>query len=235
MEDGMRAVAALLVAGLALVPVAAQADARSGWAAYLASDYAGALATLKPLAESGDAAAQYYLGTMYQHGHGVARDPRTAAGWYERAARQGHAEAAFALGFLLYYGAGAGARAIVATPEAAAPWLEIAAERGNPSAQHLLGTLYRTGQGEIADRSTAMRWTLQAADGGVIAAQYDAGLFFAAQSGVHNAMAAFTWFDLAARSGYPGAALNRTKVAERLTPAEIAEARARADAWRARH
>lgn len=231
----MRLVAALVVAVLALVPAAVRADAAAGWRHYLASNYAGAYAVLQPLADAGDTAAQYYLGTLYQHGHGVARDPRAAMAWYERAARRGHAEAAFALAFLLYYGAGAGERAIVATPEAAAPWLEIAAEQGNPSAQYLLGTLFRTGQGEIADRATAMRWTLQAADRGVVAAQYDAGLFFGGEPGVHNALAAFTWFDLAARSGYPGAALNRARIAERLSPAEIAEARRRADAWQARH
>lgn len=231
----MRALAALVLIAIGLAAAPSRADVEAGWKAYLAADYATALAELGPLARSGHAEAEYYLGIMYQHGHGVARDPRLAARWYERAARQGQAEAAFALGFLLYYGAGEGERAIVATPEAAAPWLELAAERGNAVAQYLLSTLYRTGTGEIADRPTAMRWTLQAADGGVLAAQYDAGMIFAAQPGAHNAMAAFTWFELAARSGYPGAALNRARVAERLTPAEIVQARARADAWRARH
>lgn len=231
----MRALAALVLLAVSLAPAPLRADAASGWQAYLAANYPAALAELKPLAEAGSADAQYYLGTMYQHGHGVPRDPRMAQLWYERAARQGHADAAFAVAFLLYYGAGEGERAVIATREAAAPWLEIAAERGNASAQYLLGTLYRAGEGEIADRATAMRWTLQAADQGVVAAQYDAGLFFATQAGVHNALAAFTWFELAARAGYPGAALNRASVAERLNAAEIAQARARADAWRARH
>ncbi len=57
----------------------ALADVSRGWKAYLASDYATAWRELKPLAEADDAQAQYYLGTMYNHGHGAPRDARLAA------------------------------------------------------------------------------------------------------------------------------------------------------------
>jgi TPR repeat protein len=205
-----------------------RADVDGSWRAYLASDYAKALRELRPLAEAGDARAQYYLGTMYNHGHGVARDPQAAAGWYEKAARQGHVDAPFTLGFLLYYGAAG----LEANPAAAAPWLDLAAQQGNATAQYLLAGLYRDGIGLAADRVMALRWALQAANKGIAGAQYDAGVLFAADHGVPSVVQAYKWLELAARAGYPGAAAQRDGVAERLTVAETVRARELADAWR---
>jgi hypothetical protein len=49
-------------------------------------DYATALRLLQPLAEQGDATAQYDLGIMYFLGQGVAKNPAEAANWFRRAA-----------------------------------------------------------------------------------------------------------------------------------------------------
>ena len=57
-------------------PVAAQ-DLQKGVTAYQAGDYATALQEWKPLAEAGDAAAQYNLGYMYDSGKGVLQDYAT--------------------------------------------------------------------------------------------------------------------------------------------------------------
>jgi uncharacterized protein len=54
------------------------ADFYKGVAAYNAGDYATALAEFKPLAEQGDASAQYNLAQMYRRGEGVIEDDKEA-------------------------------------------------------------------------------------------------------------------------------------------------------------
>ena len=55
---------------------------------------------LEPLAEQGDANAQFSLGKIYDYGQGVPRNDKTAVKWYRLAAEQGHAEAQFNLGVM---------------------------------------------------------------------------------------------------------------------------------------
>jgi TPR repeat protein len=205
-----------------------------GRRAYRTGDYPAAMAMLRPLAQyGGDPQAQYLVGMMCANGQGAPRDARAAAQWYELAARQGLPDAAFALGFLYYYGAGdeGTPTEVVADPATAAVWFTQAATRGNATAQYLLGHMYRTGQGIPADPAAARRWLLEAAEQGVVGAQYEAGLLFAYQPGFQNGMAAYKWFELAARASYPGAAQNRELVADRLNDTERQQASELADAW----
>jgi TPR repeat protein len=60
-----------------------------GETAYNQHDYKAALEAWQPLAERGDAQAQYKLGVMYDNGFGVKADIALAADWYRRAAVQG--------------------------------------------------------------------------------------------------------------------------------------------------
>ncbi len=91
----------LLAAALSIgFPAQAWADAESGWRAYLAGDHAAAAGELGPLAEAGEAQAQFYMGTLAEQGAGVPQDYRRALEWYALAAGQGHAGAQFALGLL---------------------------------------------------------------------------------------------------------------------------------------
>ncbi len=233
----MRSIPGALLLGLLVLagPAAAASELDEGRRAYLQGDYPVAVAILRPLAEYGrDPEAQYLVGTMYASGQGVERNARAAATWYEQAARQGQADAAFALGFLYYYGAGdeGSATAVAADPSAAARWFTQAAARGNATAQYLLGHMYRTGTGAAADPVAARHWLVQAAEAGVVGAQYEAGLLFAYEPGFQNAMEAYKWFELAARAGYPGAAQNRTLVADRLNAGEVQQATDLANAWR---
>jgi hypothetical protein len=76
---------------------------------YTASDrasYATSLAVWKPLAESGDAKAQNYVGEINEKGLGVRPDYKAAADWYRRAAEQGYAPAQINLGELYERGLG---------------------------------------------------------------------------------------------------------------------------------
>jgi TPR repeat protein len=69
-------------------------------------DYAKALRLIRPLANDGDAAAQFNLGLMYMTGHGVQQDYAAAALWYRKAAEQGYGLAQSNLGFLYRDGRG---------------------------------------------------------------------------------------------------------------------------------
>ena len=64
------------------------ADGQVGVDAYKRGDYATALREWRPLAEQGDAGAQFYLGTLYAFGRGVSQNYAAARQRYGRAAGQ---------------------------------------------------------------------------------------------------------------------------------------------------
>lgn len=76
-------VGALLLSGAG----PALAGYREGIDALNRGDHATALAELRPLADAGDAKAQWALGYMYRLGLGVPKDPARAKEWEGRAAR----------------------------------------------------------------------------------------------------------------------------------------------------
>ena len=75
-------------------------------AAYGRGDYATALSLLRPLADQGDAAAQFNLGVSYDDGQGVVQDHKEAVKWYRLAADQGDAQAQNNLGLMYDNGQG---------------------------------------------------------------------------------------------------------------------------------
>ena len=81
-----------------LVFSAAEAAPESGYAAYRRGDYQTALRILRPLAENGDARAQFNVGVMYSEGQGVPQDHAEAGKWYRLSAEQGYAQAQYNLG-----------------------------------------------------------------------------------------------------------------------------------------
>ena len=92
-------------------------------------DYVTALRLIRPLAEQGDADAQYNLGNVYVTGKGVPKDGAEAAKWFRRAADQGHATAQYNLGVL--FGGGWGVPQNYAE---AAKWYRLAAGQGHANA-----------------------------------------------------------------------------------------------------
>jgi len=62
------------------------ADFNKGLTAAQNGDFATALKEWKPLAEKGDAVAQYNLGQMYRNGDGVPQDYTEAVRWWRLAA-----------------------------------------------------------------------------------------------------------------------------------------------------
>lgn len=220
--------AALATAAAALAgPAAASFD--DGLTAFERGNYAAAYEAWRPLAESGNAEAQFYLGVLYDHGYHVPRNYQEAASWYERAADQGHSEAAFALGFLYYNGAeGDVADGSVARDlEEAALWLRQAtADNGYPQAKRILGELYMQGDGVSQNYREACFWLTEAAEAGLPAAQFNAGLLHARGQGCdQDPVLAYALFSLADEQNYPGAAQNADRLAGVLSEDEIDRAR----------
>ena len=77
-----------------------------GAAAAQSGDFATALKEWQPLAEQGNAIAQYNLGMIYQNGYGVIQDYAEAVKWYRLATEQGHADAQYNLGVMYESGNG---------------------------------------------------------------------------------------------------------------------------------
>jgi hypothetical protein len=104
---------------------AASADFQKGLDAYESEDYAAALEEWKPLAELGEADAQFYLGKIFANGLGVTQDYMAAVKWYKLAAEQGKIEAQNNLGFMYAEGNGVAQDNIRAYM-----WWNIAASQG---------------------------------------------------------------------------------------------------------
>jgi TPR repeat protein len=98
----------LIAAAILILAVAApaRADSDKGDAAYGAGAYATAYGEWQPLAEQGDANAQYGLGLLYATGRGLPQDDDQAFKWFLRSAEQGVAKAEFLVGLMYAQGRG---------------------------------------------------------------------------------------------------------------------------------
>ena len=148
---------ALIVALCAGFTLGLTAPAWAGWdevmAAYQRGDYATVVRELRPLAEQGDAKAQFELGVMYINGLGVPQDYAEAARLYRKAAEQGRAKAQYNLGLMYDNGLG-----VPQNYAKAVKWYRKAAEQGNAGAQYNLGVMYGKGQGVPQDYAQAHMW-----------------------------------------------------------------------------
>jgi len=205
-------------------------SAAVGREAFMRADYQAARAILEPLAEAGDAEAQYWVGVMYAQGRGFPPICRQATRWYEKAARQGHREAAFNLGFMLYngYGIAPDECMLPADHMAAAPWLQRAAELGVPRAIYLVGHMYAIGDGLPLNRDAAFDWLQKAADLGIPEGQAELAVMYA-EAG--NRGDAYTLYFLLSMQGYPGAQANLDALASQMEGWEVHEAERRAYYW----
>jgi uncharacterized protein len=150
-----------LVFGLMIEPATA-AELDDAVAAAHRGDYAAALRRLSPLAEKGDARAQFDIGFMHAYGWGVQRNPADAIPWYRKAADQGLAVAQHFLG--LAYVNGEGVRPDDAE---AARWFTRAAAQGFVQAEFMLGLVNLDGRGVAKDPVQGYAFIVMAAQGGV--------------------------------------------------------------------
>jgi len=147
--------AALLIASAA--PLCAQ-SVKAGIEAWQRADYSGAVAIWRPLAEKGDADAEFNLGQAYRLGKGVPINLAAAKTWFERAANQGHVDAETTLGLLLFQN---GDRA------EGLKWLKKAADRGEPRALLVYGTALVNGDGVTQDPVLGYAYVNRAAAAGL--------------------------------------------------------------------
>ena len=150
-----------LLAAVLLILAGTPASGQSvtaGIDAWQRSDYSGAVAIWRPLAEKGDADAQFNLGQAYRLGRGVQTNLAAAKTWFERAANQGHIDAETTLGLLLFQNN---------EQFDGLKWLKKAAEQDEPRAQLVYGTALVNGDNVTQDPVLGYAYVSRAAAQGL--------------------------------------------------------------------
>lgn len=180
------------------------------------SSLAADLDQLTAKANAGDAAAQYQLGTMYNIGKGVDRNPDQAFAWFQKAARQGHMGAMYELAVAYYNGETLGGTTRQDVGLAWA-WFTLASEHGElaaereatrvkselgaalaVNAQYKLGLLLVRGEDIPRDVSRGVRVLEEAAMGGSADAMVELGAIYEKGTGVPaDGAKAVHWFEQA--------------------------------------
>jgi len=150
----------LLVATvLCLFVTTSQADLLDdATAAYEKGEYTLALRLYRPLAEAGDSALQFILGTMYWRGKGTLEDHAEAFKWFRLSAEQGYADSQYMLGIMYSQG-----RAIPQDRAEAFKWYRLSAEQGQADSQYRLSLMYQLGLSAPQDFVLAHKWANLAA------------------------------------------------------------------------
>src|SRR5437660_3725612 len=142
---------------------------------------------LIPLAESGDAEAQYRLGALRYEGANISDD--IAYAWLEKAAKQNHPDALFYWASYRY-------------PEEPA-YIIGAAELGSTAAQYFLGASFAAGDsGYPKNEIEAVKWYTMAAKAGDAEAQYNLGTMILYGEGTpKDIVQGKHWLEESARQG----------------------------------
>jgi len=117
---------------------------------------------LRQSAESGNARAQYDLGTLYAKGQGVPLDMQKAASWTARAAEAGLADAQLDYAVMLIQG-----RGTEKDYNKGLAMLKASAENGNPVAQNRLARVLAYGVEVKPEPVQAAKWHLLARQNGI--------------------------------------------------------------------
>jgi TPR repeat protein len=187
---------------------------------YKSDDAATAVRELKPLAEQGNAEAQFNLGSLYYQGRGVPQDYKEAVQWMYKAAEQGHVFAQATLGSL--YAEGVGGVIEKDSPQALM-WFSFAAAQGDMEAMESMDILAnRMAPAQIAQAQRLARefkprivytkaleeYKTQGERGDAVA-QFKVGLIYYKGQGVpRDYLEALQWFKKAALKGHPLAQFN---------------------------
>ncbi len=200
-------------------PVWAQNYA-AGLDAYDRGDFDEAIRILRPLAESGDARAQYGLGKIYETGGGpISPDAGKAVSWYSKSARQGIAAAQNNLALMYAEGRGVPQN----KPQAFALW-ESSARGGHSHAQYNMGLLFYRGEGVERDLSVAANWFGLAAENGLPEAQFAVAEMHRLGVGLpQDDRRALGWYLMAAGQGHDAARSQAGRLRDDgVSPVEVA-------------
>ncbi len=132
-------------------------DLASGIAAFEAKEFRRALQLLTPLAEGGDADAQFRLAIMCQNGLGRVASEAQALHWMQASAHQDHGLALHGLGVMYLYG-----ECVDKDESEAVKWFRRAADQGLAGSLTTLAMMYQEGLGVEKDPVHARKLYLQA-------------------------------------------------------------------------
>jgi len=197
---------------------------------------ASELSELRAKAKSGDAVAQYDLGSFYYNqdskGRRKIKDNQQAVLWYTKAAEKGHANAQFGLGRMYVTGKG-----VARDVELGVSWQLKAAEQGLANAQFAIGKRYFLGVGLVQDHQQAQVMILKAAEQGLVGAQSQLGMiYFQGNEGIpRDLVQAHKWFNIASSSDDEPAKQYRSLLEEIMDQSQIEEAQRLAKEWAAEH
>lgn len=231
----------LLLAAAAVQPAGAAVAMPNASTARDAANFRRALRD----AEQGVLVAQLDVAESYLLGRDVPQDLASAARWFALAAAQGSELAQHNLGIMTL-----GGRGVARDDAAAARWFAQAARQGHDASQYVLATLYRDGRGVVRDPAEAARLFALTAAKGFVRAQDQLGRMYATGTGVaQDDREAYFWLDMAADRLPAATALSaggtpppgtrdhalalRDAAAARLSPPQLAEARAVSADWKA--
>lgn len=162
--------------------------------------YSEALQLLKPLADSGNADAQFHAGSLLASGLVPGGDPVAARNngieLIKKSANQKQPEALQALSHMYLSGTG-----VPKDEKNGMGLLREAAELGEPLAQYELGRFYRDGQHVPRNRNEALRWLKESADQEFPPAMHELAALDASGP-TKNPQAAFGDYKKAAEHGY---------------------------------
>ena len=179
---------------------------------YRAGDFSEALMWYEKAAEQGNAWAQYWCGSIYDNGEGIAEDKEKALMWYEKVAEQGDIMAQNRCGDMYYNGEGT-----AEDKEKALMWYEKAAEDDVLAqihffdmycvgdviyAQNRCGDMYYRGEGTEADKEKALMWYEYAARQDDARAQVRCGdMYYRGEGTEADKAKALMWYEKAAEWG----------------------------------
>ncbi|MES9833540.1 MAG: tetratricopeptide repeat protein [Candidatus Thiodiazotropha sp. DIVDIV] len=157
----------------------------------ISGKYRKAKKMLRPIAENGNADAQYMLGYLY-YGGDSETNSKDAKYWLTKAAKQGHPDALAEIAATDFKFGGWST-----TPETprGIKQLEKAAKKGSADAQRNLACTYAVGEAVNTDLEKAAYWYTKAAKQGHAEAQNDiAGMWLDGEAGSIDLEQAIYWY-----------------------------------------
>jgi hypothetical protein len=157
---------------------------------------------------SSSTASEIKLGNAYLTGHGISKDEKQAAYWFEKAAGAGDPWAQQQIGF--FYQAGIG---VPTDPARAAHWYQLAAANGLVTAKRNLGVAYLWGAGVPMNKEFAAQLFRDAAShGDGPAATYLGNMYYSGEGVTQDRTQSEHWYTVGAKLHDPMAYYNLGKL-----------------------
>ena len=178
------------------------------------NNFKRALKILSPIAESGNASAQFYMGYLYFNGLGVIANEQEAAKLrssaikiFKEQAENGNKEAISKLGRILADGSQVDDTNFLEELR----WLKLASSHGCREASFMLGNIYNTGHKindtyesdffPITNKKEAFKWFNISAEQGMAFGMINVASFLRVGTGVERDLKeAFKWYNIAVLS-----------------------------------